>query len=50
MDFARRDLLTLSGLALAGTVLAPSGLHAQAPKRGGTLTLRVWDPWTASAT
>src|SRR5206468_8158302 len=44
MTLSRRDLLTLSGLVLAGTALAPSGLHAQTPKRGGTLTLRVWDP------
>src|SRR5215510_9889282 len=44
MDFTRRDLLTLSGSALAGTVLAPSTLRAQTPKRGGVLTLRVWDP------
>ena len=44
MDFSRRDLLALSGLALAGTALRPSALHAQTPKRGGTLTLRVWDP------
>ena len=44
MDLSRRDLLTLSGLAVAGTVLAPSRLPAQTPKRGGTLTLRVWDP------
>jgi len=32
---ARRDLLSLSGSALAGTVLAPSALRAQTPKRGG---------------
>src|SRR6185369_16791571 len=44
MDLSRRDLLALSGLAFAGTTLAPPGLHAQSPKRGGTLTLRVWDP------
>jgi peptide/nickel transport system substrate-binding protein len=44
MDFTRRDLLSLSGSALAGTVLAPSALRAQTPKRGGVLTLRVWDP------
>src|SRR5215831_6182147 len=45
MDFSRRDLLALSGLTLAGTALTPSALHAQqTPKRGGTLTLRVWDP------
>ena len=47
MDVARRDLLTLSGSALAGTVLAPSALRAQTPKRGGVLTLRVWDPYSA---
>src|SRR5262245_35158316 len=44
MDIARRDLLTLSGLAFAGAMLEPSAARAQAPKRGGTLTLRVWDP------
>src|SRR5262245_12160394 len=44
MDFSRRDLLALSGLTLAGTALMPSALHAQTPRRGGTLTLRVWDP------
>src|SRR5262245_51639192 len=44
MNLARRDLLTLSGLALAGAMLQPSAAHAQTPKRGGTLTLRVWDP------
>ena len=44
MDFSRRDLLALTGLALAGTAVTPSALHAQTPKRGGTLTLRVWDP------
>ncbi len=44
MDLARRELLALSGLALAGTVLAPSRLRAETPRRGGTLTLRVWDP------
>ncbi|HEV2054401.1 MAG TPA: ABC transporter substrate-binding protein [Methylomirabilota bacterium] len=42
---ARRDWLKLSGAALAGAVLAPpSTALAQAPKRGGTLTVRVWDP------
>jgi len=44
MDFARRDLLALSGLAFAGAMLEPSAVRAQTPKRGGTLTLRVWDP------
>jgi len=44
MSVNRRDLLTLGGLALAGTVLAPSVARAQTPKRGGTLALRLWDP------
>jgi peptide/nickel transport system substrate-binding protein len=42
---ARRDWLKLSGIALAGAALAPPGSAlAQTPKRGGTLTVRVWDP------
>ena len=42
---ARRDWLKLSGAALAGAALTPPGsAFAQAPKRGGTLTVRVWDP------
>ncbi len=44
MELGRRDLLKLGGAALAGTVVAPSLAHAQAPKRGGTLSLRLWDP------
>ena len=44
MDVSRRDLLALGTLALAGTTLAPSRTRAQSPKRGGTLTLRTWDP------
>jgi peptide/nickel transport system substrate-binding protein len=44
MDLRRRELLTLGGLTLAGTALAPSALGAQAPRPGGTLTLRMWDP------
>jgi hypothetical protein len=44
MDINRRDLLTLGGLTLAGTTLAPTLGRAQAPKRGGTLNLRLWDP------
>jgi peptide/nickel transport system substrate-binding protein len=43
MDLTRRDLLALGGLAAAGSVL-PSTVHAQQPKRGGTLSLRLWDP------
>ena len=44
---SRRDLLKAGG-ALAATAVAPQlGLHgalAQTPKRGGTLSLRLWDP------
>ena len=44
----RRDLLKAGGGALAATAIGPKlGLraaHAQAPKRGGTLSLRLWDP------
>jgi peptide/nickel transport system substrate-binding protein len=44
----RRDLLKAGGGALAATAIGPQlGLraaHAQAPKRGGTLSLRLWDP------
>jgi peptide/nickel transport system substrate-binding protein len=45
MSLSRRDLLTLGGAALAGAALAPAPARAQGPpKRGGTLTLRMWDP------
>ena len=44
MDLGRRDLLRLGGLAVAGTALRPSAVRAETPKRGGTLTLRLWDP------
>jgi peptide/nickel transport system substrate-binding protein len=44
MDLGRRDLLTLGGLVAAGATLTPSTLRAQTPKRGGTVTIRVWDP------
>jgi len=44
MDVSRRDLLALGGLALAGTAVAPSTGRAQTPKRGGTLSIRTWDP------
>src|SRR5437773_11027391 len=44
-DLARRDWLKLSGAALAATTLTPvSSVSAQAPRRGGTVTIRVWDP------
>jgi peptide/nickel transport system substrate-binding protein len=44
MSWTRRDVLGLGGLALVGAALIPSGSSAQAPRRGGTLTLRGWDP------
>ena len=44
MAWTRRDVLALSSLALAGATLTPARAAAQAPKRGGTLTIRGWDP------
>jgi peptide/nickel transport system substrate-binding protein len=44
MDLSRRDLLAAGGLTLAGATLGPRLARAQSPKRGGTLTLRTWDP------
>ena len=44
MRLSRRELLTLGGFAVARTTLAPSLTWAQTPKRGGTLTIRGWDP------
>src|SRR4030095_7569071 len=44
MNLGRRDLLRLGGAALAGASLAPSIAGAQTPKRGGTLSIRTYDP------
>src|SRR5215510_7457149 len=44
MMLTRRKALTLGGLTLAGAALVPSRGRAQTPKRGGTLSLRLWDP------
>src|SRR5262245_62814455 len=44
MSWTRRDLLALGGLALTGAALGPSRAAAQTPRRGGTLTIRAWDP------
>lgn len=41
---ARRELMKLAGTTLAGAAVTPSLARAQAPKRGGTLSLRLWDP------
>jgi peptide/nickel transport system substrate-binding protein len=43
MPLHRRDVLKLGGLALAAGA-APSVARGQTPRRGGTLTLRAWDP------
>jgi peptide/nickel transport system substrate-binding protein len=44
MDLSRRALIALGGLTIAGATLVPSATRAQTPRRGGTLTLRTWDP------
>jgi len=44
MSLSRRDLLRLGGAVLAGATLTPSAARAQTPKRGGTLSIRTWDP------
>ncbi|HET7340900.1 MAG TPA: ABC transporter substrate-binding protein [Methylomirabilota bacterium] len=44
MDLSRRQLLAAGSLSLAGVALGAPGAGAQAPKRGGTLSLRLWDP------
>jgi len=43
MRLSRRDLLKL-GAAVGGAALLPSAAGAQTPKRGGTLSVRMWDP------
>jgi peptide/nickel transport system substrate-binding protein len=44
MELSRRELMKLGGTALAGAAIAPSVARAQTPKRGGTLSIRTWDP------
>src|SRR5882724_609428 len=44
MDLSRRDLLALGGATLDASTLLPRATRAQTPRRGGTLTLRLWDP------
>src|SRR5213593_1745498 len=47
-DLSRRDLLKAGGGAFAAAAIGPHlGLHGalgQTPKRGGTISLRLWDP------
>lgn len=44
MSWTRRDVLALGSLSLASAMLTPPAAAAQAPKRGGTLRIRGWDP------
>jgi peptide/nickel transport system substrate-binding protein len=44
LTLTRRRLLGIGSVALAGSALRPGALCAQSPKRGGTLTIRGWDP------
>jgi peptide/nickel transport system substrate-binding protein len=46
-SLSRRDLLKWGGAGLAAAAAAPAvwtPAYAQSPKRGGTLSLRLWDP------
>jgi len=44
MSLSRREMLAVSGTALVAAALAPARARAQTPRRGGTLSLRLWDP------
>ena len=44
MDWTRREALALGGLGLGAAALTPLRASAQTPRRGGTLTIRGWDP------
>ena len=44
MAWTRRDVLALGTLGLASSALPSTRALAQSPKRGGTLTIRGWDP------
>ncbi|HXG02487.1 MAG TPA: ABC transporter substrate-binding protein [Candidatus Binatia bacterium] len=44
MALTRRELLALGGLTALGAAVTPRPGVAQAPRRGGTLSLRMWDP------
>jgi len=44
MILRRRELLMLGGTSFVAGVLVPSLARGQTPKRGGTLTIRGWDP------
>ena len=44
MSFTRRRLLGIAAATLGGSALQPRAARGQTPKRGGTLTIRAWDP------
>src|SRR2546422_1042539 len=44
MTMSRRALLGLGAAALGAAAIEPRRAESQAPKRGGTLTIRAWDP------
>ena len=44
MSLTRREMLALGGTTLAASALTPRVARAQTPKKGGTLSLRLWDP------
>ena len=44
MNMRRRDVLAMTALAITGATIPAPFAGAQTPKRGGTLTLRGWDP------
>lgn len=44
MDLSRRAVLAIGGGALAAAAMSPRRTSAQTPRRGGALTLRLWDP------
>ena len=43
MDLSRRALI-IGGVGLAAAATVPHPVRAQAPRRGGVLTIRGWDP------
>jgi len=44
MKLTRREALALGGIAAAGALIGQSTAGANVPRRGGTLSLRLWDP------
>jgi peptide/nickel transport system substrate-binding protein len=44
MTWTRRDVLALGAAAFARAAIAPARAAAQTPRRGGTITIRGWDP------